>query len=154
LSYVDFDGGRIVRIEYFVENNPPLASFTASPTVGPAPLTVFFDASSSSDPEGLAVSYAWDLDGDGGFDDATGVTTSFVYASAGSYTVRLQVTDVPNDIAFLVALRALPIRSGDLIARREHGRLMLVATDMALPLHRAMDDVVEVLPRLVVRRHD
>jgi hypothetical protein len=99
LFYVDYDGGRIVRIEYSVENTPPLASFTASPTVGPAPLTVFFDAASSSDPEGLALSYAWDLDGDGGFDDAMGVTTSFVYANAGAYTVRLRVTDVAGATA-------------------------------------------------------
>src|SRR5216117_1552393 len=69
-------------------------------------------------------------------------------------TEGLAAAAVTNDVTFLVALRALPIRSGDLLARREHGRLMLVAADMALPLHRAMDDVVEILSRLIVRRHD
>jgi PKD repeat protein len=33
-------------------NDPPTASFTASPAGGTAPLTVGFDGSASSDPEG------------------------------------------------------------------------------------------------------
>ena len=35
-----------------VATNPPTASFTANPTSGPAPLTVQFDASASTDPGG------------------------------------------------------------------------------------------------------
>ena len=72
LYYADFDGGTIRRIA-FAGNQPPIAFATATPTNGPAPLTVNFDGSGSSDPEGGPLSYAWDLDADGAFDDSTAV---------------------------------------------------------------------------------
>jgi PKD repeat protein len=93
LFYVDFDGGTIRRISYASTNQPPIARLTATPTTGAAPLTVAFDGSASSDPEGGALSYAWDLDGDGAFDDATGVSPSYTYTSTGVYTAGLRVTD-------------------------------------------------------------
>ena len=93
LFYVDFSGGTIRRIQYFASNQPPTATFTASPTSGPAPLAVTFDGTGSSDPDGDLLAYAWDLDGDGAFDDATTATTSRTYLSDGNVSVRLQVTD-------------------------------------------------------------
>jgi hypothetical protein len=54
---------------------------------------VQFNGSGSSDPDGDALSYAWDLDGDGAYDDSTAANPSFTYASAGTYTARLRVTD-------------------------------------------------------------
>jgi len=71
-------------------NNPPKASFTASPTSGQAPLAVSFNASGSSDSDGSITSYAWSF-GDGG--SSSGVTASHTYTSAGTYTARLTVTD-------------------------------------------------------------
>ena len=47
-----------------------------APRSGPAPLTVSFDGSGSSDPDGDALTFAWDLDGDGAFDDAASAATS------------------------------------------------------------------------------
>ena len=52
--------------------------------------SVSFDASGSADPDGSVVSYAWDF-GDGSV--GSGVAPSHPYAAAGSYTVRLTVTD-------------------------------------------------------------
>jgi uncharacterized repeat protein (TIGR01451 family) len=95
LYYADFDGGTIRRIAYAL-NQPPIASATGSPTNGPAPLTVSFDDSGSSDPEGGPLTYAWDLDGDGAFDDSTTVTPTCTYTQPGTYDARLRVTDAQN----------------------------------------------------------
>ena len=66
---------------------PPSASFTSSTTER----TVSVDASASSaDPLGALTSYAWTF-GDGS--TATGPTASHTYASAGTRSVTLTVTD-------------------------------------------------------------
>ena len=93
LFYPDFDGGTIRRVTYTSTNQPPIAAITASPTTGPAPLTVTFNGTGSSDPEGQTLSYTWDLNGDGTFGDATGATASHTYSIANTYTATLQVTD-------------------------------------------------------------
>jgi glucose/arabinose dehydrogenase len=93
LFYVDFDGGTIRRIRYFSANRPPVAVATASPTTGAAPLTVTFDGTGSSDPDGDILSYAWDLDGDGAYDDSTATRPTWTYTASGSYAVKLRVTD-------------------------------------------------------------
>jgi predicted extracellular nuclease len=55
---------------------------------------VVLDASGSSDLNGDELTYAWDLDGDGAFDDATGPTaTSTKGRPPGYYTVAVQVSD-------------------------------------------------------------
>ncbi len=93
LFYVDMDDGTVHRITYTAANQPPTAVITASPTNGPAPLTVSFDGTGSSDPEGKPLSYSWDLNGDGTFGDATGPTASYTYSTAGVYHPSLRVTD-------------------------------------------------------------
>jgi PKD repeat protein len=92
LFYVDFDGGTVRRITY--ANHKPVAVATATPTTGDAPLTVSFDGSRSSDPDPEdPITYAWDLDGDGTFDDSTEAQDTYTYTEAGSYTATLEVTD-------------------------------------------------------------
>lgn len=94
LFYVDFDGGTIRRIQYQSSNQAPVAVATAAPTSGSAPLTVAFDGTASSDPDpGDAITHAWDLDGDGAFDDSTSAQPSYTYTASGTYTASLQVTD-------------------------------------------------------------
>jgi PKD repeat protein len=94
LFYVDFDGGTIRRIRYTAGNQPPVAEATANPTTGAAPLTVAFDGTGSSDPDGDPLTYAWDLDGDGAYDDSTATKPSYTYTTARSYTASLRVTDI------------------------------------------------------------
>ena len=92
LYYADFDTNSIRRVMYS-SNQPPTAVALADPTSGPAPLTVEFDGTDSSDPEGDTLEYAWDLDGDGEFGDSTSPTPTYVYGSQASVTARLRVTD-------------------------------------------------------------
>ncbi len=71
-------------------NQAPVASFTASPTTGVAPLAVTFDAAASGDPDGNIASYKWTY-GDG--NTGSGVTSNHTYSQAGTYTATLTVTD-------------------------------------------------------------
>jgi hypothetical protein len=78
---------------------PPGASFTATPNPAQTGQEVKFNASGSTGTAPLT--YEWEFDGDGLFDDATGVTATRVYASSGSKLVRLRVTNAegPNSIS-------------------------------------------------------
>src|SRR3954454_18757532 len=85
--------GMIRRIRGSNTNQAPTATATATPNSGPVPLNVSFDGRGSVDPEGAALSYAWDLDGDGQFDDSTSATPAWTYSTPQQVTVRLRVTD-------------------------------------------------------------
>lgn len=63
------------------------------PYAGTRGAPVQLDASGSSSPDDTIVSYAWDLDADGAFDDATGSTPSFMPAGAFAGFVGLEVVD-------------------------------------------------------------
>src|SRR3954451_22680597 len=89
----DLIGGTISRLAYTGANRPPTAQITADKTNGPAPLTVKFDATSSVDPDGDPLHYAWDLDGDGQYDDSTSATPQWTYSAKGATTARLQAID-------------------------------------------------------------
>ena len=94
LYYPDLTGDRIKRIHYTAGNQVPRAAISATPTNGSTPLHVDFSASSSSDPDaGDTLTYDWDLDGDGAYDDATGPTAQFTYDTDGSYLASVKVTD-------------------------------------------------------------
>jgi glucose/arabinose dehydrogenase len=93
LFYVDFDQGTIRRVQYSVANQPPIARATANPTSGAVPLAVSFDGTGSTDPEGSTLTYEWDLDGDGAFDDSTSSQPTYTYNTAGNYQVGLRITD-------------------------------------------------------------
>ncbi|MBW3597344.1 MAG: CSLREA domain-containing protein [Planctomycetes bacterium] len=80
-----------------VVNEPPVAD-AGGPYLVVRGGTVRLDASASSDPEQSAetLTYEWDFDGDGVFDDATGVNPVFSAAgieTPGTRTVALRVTD-------------------------------------------------------------
>jgi parallel beta-helix repeat protein len=79
-------------------NQPPIASFAYSPYEqtsawerNPAAgESITFDASSSSDPDGMIVDYIWDLEDIG---SRTGIQTEIDYPEAGEYAVTLTVVD-------------------------------------------------------------
>jgi glucose/arabinose dehydrogenase len=92
LYYVTL-AGEVHRIRYLAGNSQPVAHATATPASGPPGMTVQFDASTSSDADGDPLSYAWDLDGDGQFDDATTVSPQWTYAATATVTARVLVSD-------------------------------------------------------------
>jgi len=69
---------------------PAIARMTATPTEGPVPLKVAFDAAGSTTPEGTIESYTWAF-GDG--ETATGLKVEHTYARRGVYKARLTVKD-------------------------------------------------------------
>ena len=80
-------------------NTPPTAIISApsGPVTGNAPFAVNFNGTGSNDPDGSIASYAWTF-GDG--TQATGITASHTYSTAGSYTAKLTVTDNRGATAF------------------------------------------------------
>lgn len=83
--------------EYVVEetlNEPPEANIVATPTTGYAPLTVFLDASGSTDVDGTIVNYKFN-DGEGGgyIDNGISDHKSVVYETPGVYYPSVLVTD-------------------------------------------------------------
>jgi PKD repeat protein len=75
-------------------NIPPTAALTADPMSGPAPLTVAFDASGSTDVDGTIVSYSWDWTNDGIYEEVGPTPNSeFTFTAGGAFTVNLMVTD-------------------------------------------------------------
>ena len=72
--------------------NPlPVAQFAVSP-LDPVVEAVTLQ-SYSYDPQGEALTHAWDLDNDGAFDDGTGSSAQTRFNAAESRVVRLRVTD-------------------------------------------------------------
>ena len=86
-------------------NQPPTAAFTATPTN----LVATFDATASSDTDGTITGYAWDF---GDSTTGTGSKPTHTYASAGSYPVKLTVTDdqgATNSLTKTVTVTAPPV---------------------------------------------
>lgn len=74
-------------------NQPPVANANG-PYSGTVNLSLTFDGSGSTDPDGSIVSYSWDF-GDG--NTATGVSPTHTYLTAGTFNVSLTVTDDAGD---------------------------------------------------------
>ena len=74
---------------------------------------ITFDASGSSDRDGTVAAFAWDLDGDGQFDDGTGAVVTGSFPDEGTYTVTVRVTDdsgeVDTDSAEVTVTNAVPV---------------------------------------------
>jgi len=83
-------------------NDAPVAEAGGPYTISEGD-SVTLDGSASSDQDGDPLTYAWDVDGDGAYDDATGVNPTLTWAQLqaldipvnddGSYTIGLQVDD-------------------------------------------------------------
>jgi PKD domain len=92
-----------------VVNRPPAATLNVGPPLVAGSQWVTFDASGSSDPEGLPLRYTWDLNGDGSFESSSSgapmARTRF--DSSTTLTPRVRVTDPHGGTA--VAAAAAPL---------------------------------------------
>ncbi|MDP2674584.1 MAG: PKD domain-containing protein [Dehalococcoidia bacterium] len=74
-------------------NQPPTAD-AGGPYVTNEGTNVALDGTGSTDPDGDPLTYAWDLDNDGQFDDSTSATPTFTTVGQdGVFPVRLRVGD-------------------------------------------------------------
>jgi len=78
------------RVSGGAANQSPTAVMSATPATGVAPLTVSFDGTGSSDPDGTISSWSWSF-GDG--TSSSGTMTSHTYTTSGTFTARLTVAD-------------------------------------------------------------
>jgi hypothetical protein len=82
-----------------VAGRAPLASYTFAPAAPRAYDPVTF-TSTSSDADGSLGELAWDLNGDGVYDNGSGPTVLRSFPAAGSYVVGLRVTDNDGAVSF------------------------------------------------------
>lgn len=78
-----------------IRNRDPVAA-TGGPYAGQQGVPLAFDASASSDPDGDALTFAWDF-GDGS--TAAGATPQHAFEASGLYTVTLTATDARGAVA-------------------------------------------------------
>jgi PKD repeat protein len=113
LLYSALSANVIRRIRYTKADHPPVALATITPTFGPSPLDVSFDATASYDPEGGSLTYDWDL-GDGTRASVPVLTHS--YAGKGSYAVVLTVVDPLGETAALTQRIAVDDTPPDIVS--------------------------------------
>ncbi|MBI1729402.1 PKD domain-containing protein [Candidatus Acetothermia bacterium] len=102
IAVLTFGVAEVTEIRY-----APSADFTLTPETIHTKDAVTFDGSLSIDSDGQIVLYEWDFDGDGSVDE-TGEKVTHVFTSAGSYSVRLRVTDNDdnqNDVTKIVIVK-------------------------------------------------
>ena len=90
------------------------------------------------DPINPPLTYAWDLDGDGAYDDATGASPSFTRVGQdGVFTVGLQVTNAygftDTDTATVTVANAAPTTTLDAIAPQPEGGTVSISGLVADP---------------------
>ncbi len=97
LRVTDSDGDTSTATAAVSVSNVAPTADAGGPYSGDQGTDIAVDGSGSSDPGNDIVSYEWDLDNDGAYDDATGVTATFNSADSGDFTIGLRVTDVDGD---------------------------------------------------------
>ncbi len=78
-------------------NRPPVVDIGGPYTVLEG-ASVLLDAGKTTDVDGDILSYGWDLNNDGNFTDATGVSLTHRWPDNGSYSIAVKVTDDKGNI--------------------------------------------------------
>ena len=82
----------VTQLGPFVFETHPVAD-AGGPYAGDQGALIALDGSGSTDPNGEALVYGWDLDGDGVFDDASGSTPGITFDVPFDGPIGLEVTD-------------------------------------------------------------
>lgn len=100
LFFLNVGEGRLTRVSYDADpdqrNLAPAAAIAlaAGQIYAGGPRTIGFSAANSVDLDAAdTLAYAWDLDGDGAFDDATGIEASAAFQTPGEHRVTVRVED-------------------------------------------------------------
>jgi hypothetical protein len=128
-------------------NQPPVAD-AGGPYTAQEGMVLTLDATGSTDPDDNTLTYTWDLDNDGEFDDASGATTPLTLFDNGTFSVGLQVSDgteVSTDSAVVTVINVAPVViAGPNQSRLEGGHISLAPatyTDVGTAdTHRATID--------------
>ena len=124
------------------DNDAPTARVDVNPQQAFVGQVIEFNGSRSSDPEGLPLSYTWDLDGNGSFETPTGAESAIGFASfsPGLQALGLKVTDPGNksdiEIGYALVFPAPPEAARDLTPPATH--LFGVRRSLALALRRGL----------------
>ncbi|MEM9562782.1 MAG: PQQ-dependent sugar dehydrogenase [Actinomycetota bacterium] len=97
----DVGNGVLARYDYTGSGGgqSPVAEMSSDVRSGQLPLQVNFSSAGSYDPDGGAVTFAWDFTTDGTI-DATTPDASYTYTSEGTYNAQLRVTDPDGNVSF------------------------------------------------------
>ncbi len=106
ILYSSLVHGTINRINY--DPGAPQARLTANKEWGSLPLNVEFNAAGSTGQTGHTLTYKWDFNGDGVFNEGTGPTQTHQYTSATNATVAVQVEDQTNHKTSVAKLTIYP----------------------------------------------
>lgn len=93
LTVTDQQAQQVVKATQLITiyDQDPIATFSAAPRQGTAPLLVYFDASTARDPDGEITEYLWDF-GDSKRSISTNPNINHIYKDPGTYAVTLTVT--------------------------------------------------------------
>lgn len=123
---------------YVIINPEPPAADAGGPYTTPEGTDVTLDATGSSDPGGDPLTYAWDLDDDGDFDDATGATPTFDQVGRdGTFDVCVEVTDdvgnVDTDCATVTVTNVPPSVAVSSDAPQDEGATVTITGTVSDP---------------------
>ncbi len=116
LSSYPFKIGGATRLNLSIAGAAPqpLSAEAGGPYSGTTGATIALSGSASGGTS--PYTYAWDLDNDGAYDDATGASPSYSWSAAGTYTIRLRVTDnasaTATDNATVTITAPAPVSGG------------------------------------------